>query len=414
MKYKKTLFWEEKENTIEESKKYSSRVEFYKKSHGAYTVAKENGWLDEMTWLNRKNVYKDPVDCVYKYHFTNENAVYIGRTIYPRLRDKQHRIREKDTVNKFAKEHNVEIPKMEIIEDKLTVVEGAKREIYWEKYYRDNGFSIINVQPCGSLGFMCRGKWSKEKCFEEARKYKTKSEFRKNASYACEIATKNGWIDEMEWLHTIKQRPNGYWKNKENFLNEARKYRSKKELEKGCLAAYGARRKYGYFEECTWFENRKCLPFGYWKDKEHCIEEAKKYKSKIEFQKNNQSAYWASLKYGYLEDMPWLVKRKVTQKGTFKNNKDLIIEKSKKYKTRGEFEKHDKSSYSAALKYGWLNDMPWLEKSNFKQRGYWYGINNVINEAKKYSTKKELKENNSYLYKIMFKMGYADKLDWLK
>lgn len=42
MKYKKTLFWEEKENTIEESKKYSSRVEFYKKSHGAYTAAKRN------------------------------------------------------------------------------------------------------------------------------------------------------------------------------------------------------------------------------------------------------------------------------------------------------------------------------------------------------------------------------------
>ena len=38
----------------------------------------------------------------------------------------------------------------------------------------------------------------------------------------------------------------------------------------------------------------------------------------------------------------------------------------------------------------------------------------AINEAKKYSTKKELRENNSYLYKIMFKKGYIDKLDWLK
>jgi len=54
MKYKKTLFWENKINTISESKKYSSRTEFLKKAHGAYTVAKNNGWLDEMTWLNKK------------------------------------------------------------------------------------------------------------------------------------------------------------------------------------------------------------------------------------------------------------------------------------------------------------------------------------------------------------------------
>lgn len=130
MAHKLTYWEEDKERTIEESKKYSSRVEFYKGSHGAYVVAKKNGWLDEMTWLNRKNVYKDPVDCVYKYHFVDENAVYIGRTIYPKLRDKQHRLREKDTVNRFANEHNTEIPKMEVIEDKLTVVEGAKREVY--------------------------------------------------------------------------------------------------------------------------------------------------------------------------------------------------------------------------------------------------------------------------------------------
>lgn len=50
------IYWEDKEKAFEESKKYSSRMGFYKGSHGAYTVAKNNGWLNEMTWLNRKNV----------------------------------------------------------------------------------------------------------------------------------------------------------------------------------------------------------------------------------------------------------------------------------------------------------------------------------------------------------------------
>lgn len=407
-------YWEDKNITIEESKKYSSRTEFCKNSYGAYRVSKKNGWLDEMVWLNRKNVYKDPVDKVYRYYFKNENAVYIGRTIYLELRDHQHRTRKKDTVYKFAKEHNTEIPEIEVLEEDLTVVQGAEKESYWEKYYRDKNFTIINKQPCGSLGLMCRGKWSKEKCFEEAKKYKTKSDFRKNNSYACEIATKKGWIKEMYWMHTVKQHPNGYWKDKNKILEAAKKYTSRTEFMKNNLAAYTAAHKYGVMDEITWFKKVNSLPFNYWKDKKHCVDEAKKYSSKTEFKKKNQSAYWASLKYGYLKEMPWLNKRKVTARGTFKNNKDLIIEKSKAYKTRGEFERHDKSSYNAALKYGWLYEMTWLKKGNYKPKGYWNDINNVIIEAKKYNTKKELKENNSYLYKLIFKKGYVDKLNWLK
>lgn len=162
-------YWEDKEKTFKESKKSSSRMEFYKNSHGAYTVAKKNGWLNEMFWLNRKDIYKDQVDVVYKYHFVNENAIYIGRTIYPELRDKQHKTRENDTVYKFSKENNIEIPKMEILEEGLTVLKGAKRENYWAEYYKNKGFTLINKQPCGSLGLLCKGKWSKRKCFEEAK-----------------------------------------------------------------------------------------------------------------------------------------------------------------------------------------------------------------------------------------------------
>ena len=221
------LYWENKEKSFAESKKYTSRTEFKCGSFGAYRVSKKNGWLDEMTWLNRKNVYTDLVDAVYRYYFVEENAIYVGRTIYLETRDQQHRTRANDAVYKFAKEHNTEIPKIEVIEDGLTVIQGANREIYWEKYYRDNGYNIINIQPCGSLGFMSRGKWSRDKCFEEAKKYKTRSDFQRNASHAFRIAKKNGWLDDMEWFPIKQKKPNGYWKNKENFMKEAIKYKSK-------------------------------------------------------------------------------------------------------------------------------------------------------------------------------------------
>lgn len=410
MKYRKTLFWENKENTIKESKKYSSRTEFMKKSHGAYVSAKRNGWLDEMAWLNRKNVYKDPIDTVYRYYFEKENAVYVGRTIYPELRDKQHRERKNDSVNKFAKEHDIEIPKMEILENKLTIVNGAQREAFWEKFYRDNDFIIINKQPCGSLGLMAKGKWSKEKCIEESKKYKTRSQFQRNASQAFHKSMENGWIDEMTWLPSPKSYPKGYWKNKENFFKEAKKYNSKKELEEGNLAAYHAGWRYGYLNEVDWKTERKTLPFGYWKKKENCIEEAKKYKTKKEFQKNNQSAYWASLKYGYLDEMSWLVKNKVSKKGSLQN-KEQILEESKKYKTRTEFMKANKSMYDAAQRYGYLKEMVWLPEQ--KPNGFWNIKENVIKESKKYSSRSQFKKGSYGAYRAAHKYGYINELTWL-
>lgn len=58
--------------------------------------------------------------------------------------------------------------------------------------------------------------------------------------------------------------------------------------------------------------------------------------------------------------------------------------------------------------------MDWLPKGTNRPNGYWDIIENVINEAKKYSSKHEIKEKEPYLYKIIFKKGYVNKLDWLK
>lgn len=55
-----------KETVFEESKKYSSRFEFKKNKSGAFRIAYMNGWLDEMTWLKRpKN---------YNFKWTRENV----------------------------------------------------------------------------------------------------------------------------------------------------------------------------------------------------------------------------------------------------------------------------------------------------------------------------------------------------
>lgn len=406
-------YWLMKENAINESKKYSSRAEFCKGSNGAYNSSRKNGWLDEMTWLSKKNVYKDPVDCVYKYHFVNENAVYIGRTMYPELRDKQHRIREKDTVNKFAKERNIEIPKMEIIEDKLTVVEGSKREIYWEKYYRDNGFSIINVMPCGSIGLMQK-KWNKEKCFNEAKKYKTRSEFQRNASQAYHLSIANNWIDNMVWLPKTQNVPNKYWNDKNNVIREAKKYKTRGEFRNKSCGAYRAAIKYGYIDEFTWLSRKKNVPNGHWQNKENVINEARKYKNRWEFQKNSAGAYQSASLHNWLDEIDWFEKPKERKPRGHWQNKENVINESKKYKTRSEFKFLSQRAYESARKNKWLDEMTWLNNDNGKHpKGYWKNEKNIMHEAKKYSNKEEFKRKNLTAFLMSYKYGFNEKMDWM-
>ena len=47
--------------------------------------------------------------------------------------------------------------------------------------------------------------------------------------------------------------------------------------------------------------NRKNKPNGYW-NYEHCYEEAKKYKTRTEFEKNNGSCYQVAIKNGWIDD----------------------------------------------------------------------------------------------------------------
>ena len=40
-------------------------------------------------------------------------------------------------------------------------------------------------------------KWTKEKCAEEALKYKSRSEFKKNNTNAYKASVRNGWLDDI-------------------------------------------------------------------------------------------------------------------------------------------------------------------------------------------------------------------------
>ena len=102
---------------------------------------------------------------MYKYEFREYRTVYIGRTINKGDRHWAHIFCvDKDAVAKFAYEHNIPVPEMEILADGITLEEGQSLEAEWVRFYKSSGYNVLNKartgKNVGSLGSIGWGKWT--------------------------------------------------------------------------------------------------------------------------------------------------------------------------------------------------------------------------------------------------------------
>ena len=146
----------------------------------------------------------------------------------------------------------------------------------------------------------------------------------------------------------------GFWKNPKNVIKESKKYSSRTEFKKGSQHAYNVARKMNLFDSMPWLSNADRLPIGYWKNKENVINEAKKYKTKEEFKNGCISAFLAAHRYGYIDEMTWLIKQKQHKNGYW--NYKTIEKVAINCKTKTEFKKKYPSAYMHALKLGIIDD----------------------------------------------------------
>lgn len=203
-----------------------------------------------------------------------------------------------------------------------------------------------------------------------------------------------------------EKKPNGYW-TKERVFEEARKYRTKKEFERKCHQPYKVTIKNGWFSEMDWFEE-KCKPAGYW-TKEHVFEEARKYNTKVDFLKGCASAYSVARKNNWFNEMVWFTMNRRPNGYWTKEN---IFKESRKCKTKREFQKKCSRGYEIARNEGWDKEIYWLEEIH-KPHGYWTK-ERVFDEARKYKTKKEFRNNSSGAYTVAYINRWFDKMTWLE
>lgn len=302
-----------KEKCLEYAKKCTTKMEFRTKFPKAYSACWRYKWFDEITWFEPTN-YSINYSCkeyvIYSYEISILKSVYVGLTKNIKRRDKQHRNGSKHsngTINysslyTFCYMNKVSIPAYKILNNNLDCKQCQVLEKEWIDYYKSNGWNIINIAPTGlnvsSIGSI--PKWNYDMCYEEAKKYDSKTNFKHNSSGAYASACKNGWINDYIWLsknlnnNTHKK---NYW-NYETCFEEAKKYNSKKEFEQKSETSFKVAVKNKWLNDYTWFVNPK-KNRNYW-NYETCFEASKQCKNKKEFSIKYNRAYKLSLQNKWL------------------------------------------------------------------------------------------------------------------
>jgi hypothetical protein len=291
------------------------------------------------------------VDSVYCYIFEEQNAVYVGRTLMYRqhIRDVEHGNYKNDAVYKFAQKNKCEIPKMQIIEENLTIQQGREREDYWRKYYEENGYIMLNRGATGiksgSIGALASGKWTFEKAYKIAQAFQTVNEMCEEYEYLYKISKARGWLDKFDWFRgqEIRIEKTTKW-TEEVCREEAQKYTSRKDFRINCREGYEKARKSGWLDSYIWLTHHK--PHSEW-DYDSCKEEASKYPNRNEFGKHSYGAYTQARTQGWLDEFYPVPLRRVLDYETCKKL-------AAKYNNARELQANDKSLYGTIRKKGWM------------------------------------------------------------
>lgn len=340
-----------KEECRIEAMKYNNKEDFKNNSPLYYMWAKNHRYLTEIcSHMNNRGNRRH----VYVFEFEDRHA-YIGLSLYPYKRERQHLSEERSAVSKYIRETGAKYVFKVLTESPSD--DPIQQEIHWIKIYKSDGWILLNkeldeeaadgspkysleyctmiakrylrrqdFQKSNTLVFdfanrhqlldsICqhmddsaqeKQRWTKEKCQEEAKKYKTRKDFQKECRGAYAAAYRNKWLDEICSHMERPTSPNKYW-TIERCQEEALKYASKRSFLEGCSGAYCAARKMGLLDAICAHMKKVNKPAGYW-TKVRCLKEAKKNRSMSEFRKNCPSAFNISWRNGWIDEIRDILK----------------------------------------------------------------------------------------------------------
>lgn len=290
--------------------------------------------------------------CIYAYKFS-DNSIYIGLTY-----DLDERIKSRKKSNNDAVIIHINKTglKPEIIQltNYINVDKAASLEEEYRLKFINDGWNVLNRAKGGSIG----GNelyWTYERCKEIALKYSTRNDFAINHRGAYQAAFQNGWLNDI-FSHIIEnKKPCGYW-TYERCKEEALKYNTKIEFKKNSSSAYSRAQKLDWLENiCKHMQISKNKIKNYWNNFESCKNEALKYVKRSEFQKQSSGCYESAKKNGWLDEIcrDYIEIRKPNG---FWYNKENCRKKASEYVSITKFRKHSNRIYWICFQNNWLNE----------------------------------------------------------
>ena len=429
-----------KEHTLESCKesasKYKTRSEWMKNDHNPYQYAHKKGWVDEccinMPKIRRitLEICKESASKYKKRHEWQKNDVSTYSTAH-----------RKGWLDECCV--NMESRKRHTLESCKESASKYKTKVEW---FKNDKTSYATAQKKGWLDECCINLQTRkintlESCKESASKYKTRGEWFKNEKKYYETAQRKGWLDEC-CINMESRKKHTLESCKKNALE----YKTRTQWAKNDFSTYSTAQKKGWLDECCinmkpvliikkytlesckesaskyktkveWLKNEKnyyekAQREG-WLDEccvnmvkikkytlEMCKESASKYKTREEWRKNNYSLYY----YAYKNN--WLDKCCVYMKSPhIKHTLESCKEIASKYKTRIEWQNSDRNSYASACRYKWVDECCVNMEVLYKKHTF----DSCKESASKYKTRGEWQKNDSASYQFAYRKKWIDE-----
>jgi predicted GIY-YIG superfamily endonuclease len=331
------------EQCIIDAKKFRTRSEWERKSGSAYNKALKNGWLLEccahMERLGNSHLRK-----LYAFEHPDK-TVYVGLTYDYGRRFQQHMKRNPT----LRKKYKVMGHTFRTFDKLLPIEEAAIQEQKLIDKYTREGWEILNQIKAGGLGGSTL-KWTLEECRKDAKRFASKREWAEKSSGAWDAARKNKWIAQCCSQMKVRKLANGSW-TREACLVDARKYKTRGEWKKKSPVAYGTAWRKSWLEYCCRHMKMVRHPKGS-RTLQDCKRDAKKYKSRAEWQKLSCSFYKVAVRNHWVDEC---CKHMIPSRKPpgYWDNLQRCINEAKRFRSLSQWQRESSSSFKSAKRNKW-------------------------------------------------------------
>lgn len=247
---------------------------------------------------------------------------------------------------------------------------GEFRDKYGSAYAKCSDMGWVD-DVCGHMDVLAlpKGYWTEQKIRDLANSCTTIKEFRGKSDYACNAAKDLDIWEEIS-SHFVPADRTSKW-TRERCAKVAKEFDSKTSLNKKYPSLRDAAIRYGIWDQITDHMEEKQKPSGYW-TKERCIEEGKKYSTRVEYERGISSAYNIGREKGWNDEVCKHMVRQQLPNGHW--SKDRCHEAALSCKTRSEFRNNHKTAFAASLKGGWYEEIVSHIPFKYSRRGIVNGM----------------------------------------